>query len=553
MIASQRGHRTLIVATLVFVQLSVPLWAESSSTLESGYAALVQLFEQWREFQRPPVRGEGPQARIPDYTAAAMTEQQRRLVGYQERLAAIDPGDWPVSRQIDYQLVRAEMNGLEFDHRVLRPWARDPAFYAVLIGSESDTPLTEGPVMEGAIELWRLEFPLPPAQLEVFQARLRAITPILEQARRNLVGNAHDLWRLGILTQREQSELLAELAERLREVHPELVPDVEAARRAVDAFVGWLEERLPDKTGPSGIGIENYDWYLRHVHLVPYTWQDEMRLMQRELARSVAHLALEEHRNRELPPLEPAGSGEAWEATAAAAIDDFLRFLDAEVLEVEAYMQPALQERVATYAPPGSRHFFAQVDLRDPRVMRCHHIHWIDKARMREDPHPSPIRRVPLLYNIWDSRSEGLATAMEEMMASAGLLDDSPRSRELVYLMVAQRAARAIAGLRVQSNEWNVEEAVVFAAEQTPRGWFRTDGDLVLFEQQLYLRQPGYGTSYLTGKALIEDLLAERALELADAFTLKGFMKELFASGMIPVSLIRWEMTGRDDQILGLL
>ena len=182
--------------------------------------------------------------------------------------------------------------------------------------------------------------------------------------------------------------------------------------------------------------------------------------------------------------------------------------------------------------------------------MRCHHIHWIDKARMREDPHPSPIRRVPLLYNIWDSRAEGLATGWEEMMASAGLLDDSPRSRELVYIMVAQRAARAIAGLRVQSNEWSVDEAVVFAAEQTPRGWFKADGNLVLFEQQLYLQQPGYGTSYLTGKALIEDLLAERALQLGDDFALKEVMEEFFATGVIPVSLIRWEMTGLRDPIL---
>ncbi len=118
--------------------------------------------------------------------------------------------------------------------------------------------------------------------------------------------------------------------------------------------------------------------------------------------------------------------------------------------------------------------------------------------------------------------------------------------------MVAQRAARAIAGLRVQSNEWSVDEAVIFAAEQTPRGWFRADGNLVLFEQQLYLQQPGYGTSYLTGKALIEDLIAERALQLGDDFVLKDFMEELFASGVIPVSLIRWEMTGQRDPILSL-
>jgi hypothetical protein len=542
-----RSHLLLAVLTLSLLCLAASLQAAESADPVSGYDELVQLFEDWREFQQPVFR-DG----VPDYSAPGMERQYQELPKYQQRLAAIDTSGWPVEKQIDGLLVGAEMNGLDFDHRVLRPWVRDPGFYAMVVDAESDTPLKEGPVIAGAIELWQLSFPLADPELMGLQARLKAIPAVLEQARGNLVGNARDLWQLGIWSQQGQGAILADLAEKLGSVHPELVPDIEAARRAVDAFKEWLEEELPSKTGPSGVGVENYTWYLRNVHLVPYSWEDELRLMERELARSIANMKLEEHRNRELPPLDLPEDAAAWQARAGVAIEDFLRFLDEEeVMEVKDYMGSALRERIAPYAPPEARHFFAQVDLRDPRVMRCHHIHWIDKARMREDPHSSPIRRVPLLYNIWDSRAEGLATGMEEMMASAGLFDDSPRSRELVYIMVAQRAARAIAGLRVQSNEWSVDEAVVFAAEQTPRGWFRADGNLVLFEQQLYLQQPGYGTSYLTGKALIEDLLAERALQLGDDFVLKEVLEEFFAAGVIPVSLIRWEMTGRRDPILG--
>ena len=180
-------------------------------------------------------------------------------------------------------------------------------------------------------------------------------------------------------------------------------------------------------------------------------------------------------------------------------------------------MEPALREHLQPFSRPEESHFFAQVNLRDPRVLHCHFIHWIEKAYLRQHPHPSPIRRVPSLYNIWDSRSEGLATGMEEMMMSAGMFRDSPRSRELVYIMVAMRAARALAGLRVQSNEWSVDEAVAFASSQTPRGWFRADGNLILFEQQLYLQQPGYGTSYLTGKALLDSVMAERSRQLGES------------------------------------
>lgn len=100
----------------------------------------------------------------------------------------------------------------------------------------------------------------------------------------------------------------------------------------------------------------------------------------------------------------------------------------------------------------------------------------------REAPHPSSIRSVPQLYNIFDHRSEGLATGVEEMFMHLGLLDDnSPRARELVWIMLAQRAARATSGLMLHGNEFVMEEAVEFAGKWTPRGWL-PDGDLVRWE-----------------------------------------------------------------------
>jgi uncharacterized protein (DUF885 family) len=80
------------------------------------------------------------------------------------------------------------------------------------------------------------------------------------------------------------------------------------------------------------------------------------------------------------------------------------------------------------------------------------------------------------------------------------------------------------------------------------------DGNLVRFEQHLYLQQPGYGTSYLIGKIEIEKLLAERKQQLGQAFTLKRFMDEFNAAGQIPASLLRWELTGRQpDDVKRLL
>ena len=88
-----------------------------------GYAALVQLFGQWREFEHPAL-AHG----IADYSASAMAAKATALPQWRSRLEALDRSGWSIAQLNDYQLVKAEINGLDFNLRVLRPWARDPAF-----------------------------------------------------------------------------------------------------------------------------------------------------------------------------------------------------------------------------------------------------------------------------------------------------------------------------------------------------------------------------------------------------------------------------------------
>jgi uncharacterized protein (DUF885 family) len=69
-------------------------------------------------------------------------------------------------------------------------------------------------------------------------------------------------------------------------------------------------------------------------------------------------------------------------------------------------------------------------------------------------------------------------------------------------------------------------------------------GNLVRGEQHLYLQQPAYGTSYVIGKIETDRLIAARRRQLGDAFTMKRFMDEFNAVGLVPMSLVRWELTG---------
>lgn len=526
-------------ALAVFVCLGAA--AAFAAPAASGYDELVAFFRQWRAFQKPKlVDG------VPDYGAAAMAAQQKELETWRQRLAAMDPGGWPIPQQVDYYVVRAELSGLDFDHRVLKPWANNPAFYVTVFTEESDQPAREGPFAEGAVELWTYRYPLSPADAAKIGAGLATIPRLLEQAKTNLTGNGRDLWIYGAKAIRRQSADLAAFAKKLDGAPAALKAGVEKARRATDDFAAWLDARAASKTGPSGVGVANYDWYLKHVQLVPYTWAEEVALMERELARSRALLAMEELKNAKLPAQEPVAASPAeYDRAFNAAVTEYMAFLrDREILTIKDYMDPALRARIGQYRP-GPREFFAEVDYRDPEVMRTHGYHWFDKAWMAHEPAPSPIRREVLLYNMFNTRTEGHATGWEELMMQAGMFDARPRTRELVYILVAERAARALGELFMQANLMSLEEAAAFACANTPRGWLRMDGELVRDEQHLYLQQPGYGPSYLVGKIEIEKLLADRRAALGDAFRMKAFMDEFNAAGFVPASLLRWELTGK--------
>lgn len=517
--------------------------AATRSASANRYEDLATLFTRWREFQQPKrVNG------VPDYSPAAMASQYAGLASRRRALAALDTTGWPIPAQVDYHIVRAEMNGLDFDHRVLKPWANNPAFYVTVFSDQSDQPAREGPHSAGAVELWSYTFPLSAADAETVTAGLRIIPALLAQAKSNLTGNGHDLWGRSVGSIHEQADALVTLDSTLGPNAAQPLRDaLRRAKAATDSFATWVTAKLPSKTGPSGVGVANYDWYLKNVQLVPYTWADEVRLMERELARARSSLALEEQRNHGLPPLEPVASAEEHTRRFTAGVNEYVAFLrDHEILTVKPWMGPALQARVGTFRA-GPREFFTEVDYRDPEVMRTHGYHWFDLGRMTNEPHSSPIRRGPLLYNIFDTRTEGHATGWEEMMLHAGMFDARPRARELIWVLLAQRAARALGDLRMHSNEMTLEQAATFASANTPRGWLRLDAQTVRGEQHLYLQQPTYGTSYVVGKVEVERIMSDRAHELGSRFSMREFMDAFDAVGLVPVTLVRWEVLGRLD------
>jgi uncharacterized protein (DUF885 family) len=565
MMAVRFLSRALPAAALIAamgVPAAVPA-APVQATAPSGYDGLVSLFQEWRAFEGPAMNGD-----VPDYGPAVIAKKAAALPAWRKRLDAIDPKGWPIAQQNDYKLVKAEMNGLDFDLRVLRPWARDPAFYVSIWPNQTDVPSREAPVAYPEIKLYAYKFPLSAADQRQLTARIGAIPAFLAQAKGNLKdSNARDLWVFGQQELRNQARALAALEAGTLNVgslegrqkadmtgaSPALRTAIANARKATEDLVAWLEQLAPTKTGPSGVGKENYTWYQQNVHFIPYTWDEEVALLRRELERAHAALRLEEHNNRDLPQLEPVADAAAFDALSRARLDTFVDFLvKDEIIPDKPYLKAALVPQLGRFVPADRRSFFTHVTHREPMLLLSHDYHWIDLARMRDEPNASPIRRLASMSNIWDNRSEGFATAFEEILMHAGLYDDNPRAKELVWIMLANRAARGLASLYVQSNDFTLEQAGHFHATWTPRGWANAKDDLTAFEQLLYLRQPGYGASYINGKLLADRLIAEysRQQEIAGKpFVLRDFMDRFNGEGMIPVTLMEAEMIAPDARL----
>lgn len=531
---------------LFFFIGTASLEAQTKSS-SKDYSSLVDLFYEWREFENPPLLNGAP-----NYTKNSFNKRHAEFKKLKARLKKIDVSGWEKAQKIDFEVVLAEMNGYDFNYRVLRPWQRDPAFYQTIWTYQSDVPAHEGPTNHAVLELWTYSFPLTKQEKERLTKELLVIPPLLKQARKNLTGNAKDLWVAGIKNLEKQEKVLVGLQKKINNKTPALVAAIEKAKQETSFFVAWLKKEAPKKTGPSGVGKENYTWYQQNVHLLPFTWEEEVALLEKELARAWASLVLEEQKNRSLPPMVAASSSEEFDKMAEEGVKRLMSFLEEkEIMPIKKNMEPALREHMGSFVREENRNFFLIGMHYDPVPLYSHFYHWFDLAEIRDNPHKSPIRRGPLLYNIFDSKSEGIATGVEEIFMHAGLYEDSPRSKEIVWIMLAQRAARGLGSLYAHANMMTMEEAGRVHVRWTPRGWMETEPHLLRFEQHLYLRQPGYGTCYITGKNIVEKLLAEYAEQkeaAGEPFIMKDFFKEFNSAGNIPVELVRWEMINKEKK-----
>jgi len=405
--------------------------------------------------------------------------------------------------------------------------------------------------------------------------RIQAIPRIISEGEANLKDPAGPLAELVI---RQLQGIGPRLEEMARELKPHLTPAtasqldpaVRAAIRALEEYRGWLQQRLPGMSSNVAVGRENYIFFLKHVALIPYTPEQLIAKGRQEWERAVAFEAYEKNRNSRLPLLALAKDQATQIATEKRQEQEIRDFLEEKnILTVPTWVQhyrnlpypaylaplaafgvaddltgPArLKENATSYikTPSPDRGYFDLSTARDPRGIIVHEGmpgHYFQKVMSwtNEDP----IRR----HYYDSSANEGIGFYAEEMMLQAGLFDDSPRTREIIYNFMRFRALRVEVDVKLSTGEFTIEQAADYFMKTVP-----LDRATAMEDATFYASVPGVGISYQTGKLQIMKLLAEARLAQGDKFNLREFHDFVWKNGNVPIALLRYEYLGKTDEI----
>ena len=531
---------------------------------KNDYKDLLEVFIELRKLQ-DPVLNNG----VPDYTPKAMASQKKSLVLLLNNIQMIDTTGWIIHDRVDFHLVLAEMKALEFHHRIYRPWARDPGFYSFRSGDAGASMNIESFIRP----LFDSEASLTNDQKNKTIKFLKIVPEIFQQARVNLIDGCSDFADLAIRNGEGEARMFENFAEKFNNIHPDLASDLKLVASEIRLFGKWLYENKHTMTSPAGVGKENYSWWMKNVQLSPWGWEESSEIIQREYDRIITFLKLEEHRNRDLPALKVSMTRKEYEKSIHNALHHVVDFLDdGKLMTIDDWVNPAdytgfenlseLEEHFSN-SKNSNEEFSPENTSIDTKVRQREIVpgesheyigHMLDYQR-QERLNLSPIRKAERRFNMGSMRLEGWAVALEELLMQVGVLDDRPRKgREMEYLMNASHMSLAIPDMKLHANEINLAESRKLCAEIMPRGWSREDEDMVWFEMQSNIRNPGgFHSNVVTGKAYFMKLFRERAVQLGDDFVIKDFIDEFLSFGIIPMPLIRWEMTGNDDEIKMLI
>ena len=565
--AQSPSQRNPDVSNKALITKSTPGINEDAFKNQSVSAAVATLHKMaddyyaWRN-ENYPVRSSDAglhtwDDRLTDYSPAKIAERQQHVHSLLEKVRAMKTNNWPKDERIDAILFRAQLEEVEFGNRVLKFERTDPQVYV-------------GECTNGIFSLLKKEYETPRNRARAATARLKRMPALLRQGLSNLQEPVKLYAQLAIASARSIDPLLNDSLMALDvdlppDEHDELIQARDVAQTALHNYANELEKRLPKMVDFAPIGEANYNYYLKHVLLLPLDAVQVEMIGRVELARYRALEALlpdpkladpDPKRGANIPP-DQASFLKAYESREG----EMIKFMKEHILvTMPDYLGPfqirQLPEAFKPTSPggfmnppgvydkdptgfffiptynPQSKNFYIRAAIEDPRPILGHegipgHFLQLSIANHLSDE----IRR----QHQDGVFVEGWALYGEEMLMRTGLYPNNSVAQGQILRLSRYRAARIGVDVNLHTGRWTFEQAVKYFMEAGGLDREAAEG-----EAAGAASSPTQKISYIVGKWQIMNLLGRYKDRQGENFRLGQFHDDLIKNGSLPVSVIEW-------------
>jgi len=495
--------------------------------------------------------------RLTDYSPAKIAERAQHVRSLLDKVRGIKTDNWPKDERLDWILFRAQLENVEFGDRVLKFERTNPQIYT-------------GECTNAIFSLLKKEYDTPRKRALAATARLKQMPALLKQGLSNLQNPVKLYAQLAIQSARSidpllNKSLMALDVDLAPNEHEELVKSREAALAALHGFADELEKRLPKMVDFTPMGEANYNYYLKHVLLLPLNASEVEMIGRAELARYRALEALlpdpkladpDPKRAAHIPP-DQESFLKAYESREAEMIS-FLK--EHNLVTLPTYLGPfEIRQLPDAFKPtspggfmnppgvydkdptgfffiptynPESKNFYIRAAIEDPRPILGHegipgHFLQLSIANHSNDE----IRR----QHDDSVFVEGWALYGEEMLMRTGLYSNNSPAQGQILRLSRYRAARIGVDVNLHTGRWNFEQAVKYFMDAGGLDREAAEG-----EAAGAASSPTQKISYIIGKWQIMSLLGRYKDQQGENFRLGQFHDDLIKNGSLPISVIEW-------------
>jgi len=245
--------------------ISADAFKNKSADTPDALRKMADKYYAWRN-ENYPVRSSDAglhtwDDRLTDYSQAKIAERAQHVHSLLEKVRAMKTDNWPKNDRIDWILFRAQLENVDFGDRILKFEYTNPQVYA-------------DECTNAIFSLLKKEYDTPRKRALAATSRLKEMPALLKQGLTNLQNPVKLYTQLAIQSARSIDPLLnkslmaldAGLAPNERD---DLIKARDAALTAVHSYADELEKRLPKMVDFTPMGEANYNYYLKHVLLLP--------------------------------------------------------------------------------------------------------------------------------------------------------------------------------------------------------------------------------------------------------------------------------------------